>query len=48
MAYQPVASPPTSKFDEIAKLKGLLDSGVLTQADFDEQKRKLPAQCSLL
>lgn len=30
--------------DELLKLKGLLDQGVLTQAEFDEQKAKLLAQ----
>lgn len=41
VGYQPVSTPPASKFDEIAKLKALLDSGVLTQAEFDIQKAKL-------
>lgn len=27
--------------DELKKLKGLLDSGILTQAEFDSQKKKL-------
>lgn len=27
--------------DELLKLKGLLDSGVITQAEFDTQKAKL-------
>jgi len=31
----------TSIADEIQKLKGLLDSGVLTQQEFDTQKAKL-------
>ena len=31
----------TSTADEIQKLKGLLDSGVLTQQEFDTQKAKL-------
>lgn len=39
--YLPAATPPASKFDEIAKLKALLDSGVLTQAEFDKQKKAL-------
>lgn len=30
-----------SKADEISKLKGLLDSGVITQDEFDNQKSKL-------
>jgi len=38
------ATPPkqsASVADEIKKLKELLDSGALTQAEFDLQKRKL-------
>ena len=27
--------------EELTKLKGLLDSGVLTQAEFDAQKQKI-------
>lgn len=33
--------PATSKFDEISKLKKLLDDGVLTQSEFDAQKSRL-------
>jgi len=33
--------PPASVADEIKKLKELLDSGALTQAEFDAQKKKL-------
>jgi predicted Zn-dependent peptidase len=40
VAKQPVASVA----DELKKLKELLDSGVLTQAEFDAQKKKLLAQ----
>lgn len=40
-AGQQYLTPATSKFDEISKLKALLDSGVLTQAEFDQQKSKL-------
>ena len=29
--------------EELTKLKGLLDAGVLTQAEFDEQKQKILA-----
>ncbi|MEC9264728.1 MAG: SHOCT domain-containing protein [Pseudomonadota bacterium] len=38
-ALQPAKS--NSNLDEIAKLKKLLDNGVLTQDEFDEQKRRL-------
>lgn len=30
-----------NKFDQIKKIKELLDSGALTQSEFDEQKKKL-------
>jgi hypothetical protein len=33
--------PQGSHLDELAKLKSLLDSGVLSQAEFEAQKRKL-------
>jgi hypothetical protein len=29
------------KFDQLKKLKGLLDNGAITQAEFDEQKKKI-------
>lgn len=29
------------KYDELAKLKALLDAGVLTQDEFDAEKRKI-------
>jgi hypothetical protein len=32
------------KFDQLKKLKALLDSGAITQAEFDEQKKKLLKQ----
>ena len=39
----PVAAAPATEdsMEELAKLKGLLDSGVLTQAEFDAQKQKI-------
>jgi hypothetical protein len=39
----PVAAqaPASSVADELVKLKGLLDSGVITKAEFDQQKAKL-------
>ena len=37
-----VAAPtPDDSMEELTKLKGLLDSGVLTQAEFDAQKQKI-------
>jgi membrane protease subunit (stomatin/prohibitin family) len=35
---QPVAADP---YEELTKLKGLLDSGIITQADFDAKKSQL-------
>ena len=43
----PEAAPETAapsadqSMEELTKLKGLLDSGVLTQAEFDAQKQKI-------
>lgn len=41
----PAAAPPatstTDSYDDLMKLKGLLDAGVLTQAEFDAQKAKI-------
>ena len=39
----PVAAAPAPEdsMEELTKLKGLLDSGVLTQAEFDAQKQKI-------
>jgi len=35
------AAPPTDLYGDLAKLKELLDAGVLTQEEFDAQKQKL-------
>lgn len=35
------AAAPTDVYADLAKLKELLDAGVLTQAEFDAQKTKL-------
>jgi hypothetical protein len=35
------AAPPVDVYGDLAKLKELLDAGVLTQAEFDAQKAKL-------
>ena len=50
-AQEPVAAPaapaaapvaaPADVYAELTQLKGLLDAGVLTQAEFDAQKAKL-------
>jgi len=32
---------PTSKYDELKKLKELLDQGIITQAEFDNEKKKI-------
>ncbi|WP_456845922.1 SHOCT domain-containing protein [Cellulomonas sp. P5_C6] len=38
------AVPATDVYDELTKLKGLLDAGVLTQEEFDAEKAKLLAR----
>ncbi|HEY0244655.1 MAG TPA: SHOCT domain-containing protein [Mucilaginibacter sp.] len=38
------SQPVADKFDQLKKLKALLDSGALTQAEYDAQKKKLLAQ----
>jgi hypothetical protein len=38
-----MAVPPTSPGDELTKLAGLRDSGVLSEAEFQQQKEKLLA-----
>jgi hypothetical protein len=37
----PAAPSADQSMEELTKLKGLLDSGVLTQAEFDAQKQKI-------
>ena len=38
-----VQQPVEDKFDKIKKLKALLDSGAITQAEYDDQKKKILA-----
>jgi hypothetical protein len=38
------SQPAADKFDQLKKLKALLDSGALTQTEYDAQKKKLLAQ----
>jgi hypothetical protein len=38
---QPGTPPAVDKFDQLKKLKSLLDNGTLTQAEFDAQKKKI-------
>lgn len=42
-AKQPktVSAPATSPADEVLKLKGLLDAGIITQEEFDAKKKQL-------
>ena len=41
---EPVAEQPAENpYDQLRELKELLDQGVLTQAEFDAQKRKILA-----
>jgi hypothetical protein len=35
------APPPGDKFEEIKKFKGLLDDGIISQAEFDKKKEEL-------
>ena len=37
----PPAAAPADVYAELTQLKGLLDAGILTQAEFDAQKAKL-------
>ena len=39
--YAPPPAPQASVVDQLTDLKKLLDAGVLTQAEFDEQKAKI-------
>jgi hypothetical protein len=44
IAPGPLAAAPTEDpIEKLTELKGLLDSGVLTQAEFDAQKQKILA-----
>ena len=40
-AADPAAPSADESMEELTKLKGLLDSGVLTQDEFDAQKQKI-------
>jgi len=40
-AQAPAAAPAQDPYDELMKLKGLLDAGALTQQEFDAQKAKI-------
>jgi len=37
-------APPADKYTKLAKLKQLLDSGAITQAEFESKKAKVLAQ----
>jgi hypothetical protein len=37
----PAAGPAQDPYDDLMKLKGLLDAGALTQEEFDTQKQKI-------
>lgn len=37
----PTATPPISKVEQLQELKKMLDQGILTQQEFDNEKRKL-------
>ena len=39
-----VNQPSEDNFDKLKKLKSLLDAGAITQAEYDEQKKKLLSQ----
>lgn len=38
---EPAAPSADASMEQLTKLKGLLDTGVLTQAEFDAQKQKI-------
>jgi len=40
-APAPAAAPAEDPYGDLMKLKGLLDAGALTQAEFDTQKQKI-------
>lgn len=40
-AHPTVNQQPYDKYDELKKLKGLLDSGAITQSEYDAQKKKI-------
>ena len=40
-APEPAAPSADDSMERLTELKGLLDSGVLTQAEFDAQKQKI-------
>ena len=40
-APAPAAAPAADPYGDLMKLKGLLDAGALTQAEFDTQKQKI-------
>jgi hypothetical protein len=40
-APAPAAAPAENSYDDLMKLKQLLDAGALTQAEFDAQKAKI-------
>lgn len=41
---KPASSPSDDRYSKLAKLKQLLDSGAITQAEFDAEKAKVLAQ----
>lgn len=41
---QPAATPPVDPMEKLASIKKMLDAGLITQADFDEQKKRILSQ----